>query len=77
MFIIDFDDTLFDTHAMKKILTQSRELAESELAKLLLPDAFLFLHYLKTSNHKLILLSLGDLEFQNKKITSISASQIV
>ena len=70
MFIIDFDDTLFDTHAMKKILTQSRELAESELAKLLLPDAFLFLHYLKTSNHKLILLSLGDLEFQNKKINA-------
>lgn len=69
MFIIDFDDTLFNTHAFKSARVQaSRDLDASEMKKLLFSDAVFFLHYLKTSKQKLILLSFGEFEFQNKKI---------
>lgn len=69
MFIIDFDDTLFDTHALKKIIAKSpHAVDEKELEALLFPDAFIFLQYLKTKNEKLVLLSFGEFAFQNKKI---------
>lgn len=70
MFIIDFDDTLFDTHALKKILGQSRQPEEKELKELLFSDASSFLHFLKTVNQKIILLSFGELSFQSKKINA-------
>ncbi len=77
MFIIDFDDTLFDTHALKKILAQSsRALDEKELEELLFPDAFIFLQFLKTKNEKLILLSFGEFEFQNKKIDAAGITDL-
>lgn len=70
MFIIDFDDTLFDTHSLKKVLAQSRQPKEKELKELLFPGTFLFLDYLKTINQKLILLSFGEFSFQSKKINA-------
>lgn len=70
MFIIDFDDTLFDTHALKKILAQSRQPEEKELKELLFSDASSFLHFLKTVNQKIILLSFGEFSFQSKKINA-------
>lgn len=76
MFIIDFDDTLFDTHALKAALVRSpRGLDASELKELLFPDAPLFLHYLKTNGQKLILLSRGETEFQNKKIDAAGIAE--
>ncbi len=69
MFILDFDDTLFDTHTLKSIIAKSpHALNEKELEGLLFTDALIFLQYLKTKNEKLILLSFGEFEFQNKKI---------
>ena len=76
MFIIDFDDTLFDTHALKKILAQARQPEEKELKELLFNDACLFLHYLKSVKQKLILLSFGEFEFQNKKIGSVGIAHL-
>ena len=70
MFIVDFDDTLFDTDSLKKILAQSRQPEEKELKELLFSDAPAFLHYLKTTNQKLILLSFGEFSFQSKKINA-------
>lgn len=69
MFIIDFDDTLFNTHAFKSARVQaSRDLDASEMKELLFSDAVSFLRYLKTNKQKLILLSFGEFEFQTKKI---------
>ena len=72
MFIIDLDDTLFDTHFIKNILTKKSpdDLLEAELKELLYPDAPSFLQYLKNIKQKLILLSLGDFSFQSKKINA-------
>ncbi len=70
MFIIDFDDTLFDTHALKKILAQARQPEEKGLKELLFSDAILFLQYLKTIKQKLILLTFGEFSFQSKKINA-------
>ena len=71
MFIIDFDDTLFDTHALKGVLAKSsRDLIEAELSGLLFSDALSFLQYLQTVKQKLILLSFGELSFQSKKINA-------
>lgn len=124
MFIIDFDDTLFDTHAFKiarqKVLknlgvsdeiykksyheaynnslgkntyNNQRHAAVLEMygfdkrvvvalnelntfAKdLLFPDAINLLEYLKKSNQKLILLSLGEADFQKMKIESVSIAE--
>lgn len=71
MFIIDFDDTLFDTHSFKKILPDlSADLyQESEKIKpLLFPQTVSFLEFLKQTNQPLILLSLGEADFQKTKI---------
>jgi predicted phosphatase len=76
MFIIDFDDTLFDTHALKKILVQSRQPEEKELKELLFSDAFSFLRYLKIVKQKLILLSFGEFSFQNKKINATGITHL-
>lgn len=72
MFVIDFDDTLFDTHALKAVLVNKspNDLQEAELKDLLFSDAPAFLHYLSTAKQKLILLSFGELSFQNKKINA-------
>ena len=70
MFIIDFDDTLFDTHALKKIISQARQPEENELKELLFSDASSFLQYLKTVNQKLILLTFGEFSFQSRKINA-------
>jgi len=72
MFIIDFDDTLFDTHALKAILNKKspNELQKNELKELLFFDALSFLQYLKNVNQKLILLSFGEFSFQSKKISA-------
>ena len=72
MFIIDFDDTLFDTRALKAILAKKspEDLQEQELNSLLFSDALSFLQYLKTVNQKLILLSFGKIDFQSKKINA-------
>ena len=71
MFIIDFDDTLFDTHALKRVLAKSsRDLEAGELEELLFSDALSFLQYLKTIKQKLILLSFGEFSFQSKKINA-------
>ena len=71
MFIIDFDDTLFDTHALKALLAKSHgEVEEKELKKLLFADAPQFLNFLKLNNKKLILLSFGEFSFQSKKINA-------
>ncbi len=71
MFIIDFDDTLFDTHAFKKILPDLEKdlYKESDKVKnLLFSDAVSFLEFLKQTNQPLILLSLGENNFQKTKI---------
>lgn len=71
MFIIDFDDTLFDTHSFKKILPDlSADLyQESEkIKKLLFPETIFFLEFLKQTNQPLVLLTLGEDNFQKMKI---------
>lgn len=71
MFILDFDDTLFDTHLFKQMLPGFPEdlYEESDKIKnLLLPGAVSFLEFLKESGQKLILLSLGEESFQKAKI---------
>jgi len=71
MFIIDFDDTLFDTHAFKQILPDLSEDLYQEndkIKNLLFPDAVFFLEFLKETNEPLILLSLGETDFQKIKI---------
>src|SRR5690349_18709868 len=71
MFILDFDDTLFDTHSFKQILPGlSADLhQESEKIKpLLFPEAVSFLEFLQNTNQPLILLSLGENNFQKAKI---------
>ena len=77
MFIIDFDDTLFDTHTLKTIITQKlpNDLQEKELKELLFSDTLSFLHHLKTVKQKLILLSFGDFAFQSKKINAAGIAQ--
>lgn len=122
MFIIDFDDTLFDTHAFKqarldavlplgisedvywhtyaqtragtqqeKLYTYSNErhaemlaqkgfdkeavysvlaatMRAEVLSQFLFKDAHTVLKYIKNTSEKMILLSLGDTEFQKQKI---------
>ncbi len=71
MFILDFDDTLFNTHAFKQILPslQADLYKEREKIKpLLLPEAISFLEFLQNTNQPLILLSLGEAGFQKAKI---------
>lgn len=70
MFIIDFDDTLFNTNDFKKARA-IREVDAAEMKQLLFPDTILFLRYLKSIKQKLILLSLGEFDFQNKKIQAV------
>ena len=81
MFIIDFDDTLFDTRAFKchaELVSASRSRNKfgmtakqsDRIKNLLFPDAFSFLQYLKTVKQKLILLSFGEFSFQSKKINA-------
>lgn len=125
MFIIDFDDTLFDTHAFKlvrqkvlknlgvsdevykksyheaynnsfgvntynnnrhaevlekygfdkrAVITALNEL-NTPAKGLLFPDAINLLEYLKKSNQKLILLSLGEANFQKIKIESVGIAK--
>lgn len=71
MFILDFDDTLFDTHSFKQILPGlSADLhKESEKIKpLLFPETISFLEFLQNTKQSLILLSLGEDNFQKAKI---------
>lgn len=75
MFIIDFDDTLFDTHALKAILAQSRQPKEKELMGLLFSDAFAFLYFLKNAKQKIVLLSFGEFSFQSKKINAVCIAE--
>ena len=71
MFIIDFDDTLFDTHAFKQVLTNLPEdlyKQSSRIKEFLFPEAVSFLEFLKETNQPLILLSLGEANWQKTKI---------
>ena len=71
MFIIDFDDTLFDTHSFKqKVNYLSGDLYKQsdKIKDLLFPDAVYFLDFLKKTGQPLILLSLGEDNFQQMKI---------
>jgi predicted phosphatase len=70
MFILDFDDTLFDTHSFKKILPSCSDLSqESEKIKnLLFPETVFFLEFLKQTSQPLVLLTFGEANFQKTKI---------
>ncbi|TSC83787.1 MAG: Uncharacterized protein G01um101413_927 [Parcubacteria group bacterium Gr01-1014_13] len=71
MFIIDFDDTLFDTHGFKQVLTNLPEdlYKESEKIKnFLFPETISFLEFLKETNQPIVLLSLGEDNWQKMKI---------
>ena len=71
MFIIDFDDTLFDTHSFKQVLPNLSEDLHKEsdsIKNLLFPEAVSFLEFLKQTNQPLILLSFGEANFQKTKI---------
>lgn len=71
MFIIDFDDTLFDTHSFKQeinYLSEDLYTQSDKIKNLLFSDAVSFLEFLKQTNQPLILLSLGEANFQKMKI---------
>ncbi len=71
MFIIDFDDTLFDTHSFKQeidYLTEDLYKQSGRIKEFLFPESASFLEFLKQTNQPLILLSLGEENFQKTKI---------
>jgi predicted phosphatase len=71
MFIIDFDDTLFDTHSFKReinYLSEDLYKQSSRIKEFLFPEAVSFLEFLKQTSQPLILLSLGEASFQKTKI---------
>ncbi len=71
MFIIDFDDTLFDTHSFKQILPDlSADLYQEreKIKNLLFPETIFFLEFLKQTSQPLVLLTLGEVGFQKTKI---------
>lgn len=71
MFILDFDDTLFDTHSFKKMLPDlpADLYTESEKIKpLLFPDTIPFLEFLQSTGQPVVLLSFGETNWQKMKI---------
>jgi len=71
MFIVDFDDTLFDTHSFKQevnYLSGDLYAQSDKIKNLLFSDSVSFLEFLKQTNQPLILLSLGESNFQKIKI---------
>ena len=81
MFIIDFDDTLFDTESLKQtwlggkrldeqtlIAVVKRTMTLDDLKALLFPDTISFLTELKGYGEPMVLVSHGSVTFQNMKI---------